>query len=157
LLSERQAIEKESHEIWKHFQHKFTKVGELGKYVPFFKKLTKTALERCIAQNVFIVEYRHISGMLFDDDRQPLSFLEELRIIRQVVDDLQKTTPHFQFKLVLTGLKIVGKTHIDKMLRHIKEGVNMEDKRLVELIAGFDMVNEEDYTSEISVFSEDIL
>ena len=157
MLSERQAIEKESHEIWKHFQHKFTKVGELGKYVPFFKKLTKTALERCIAQNVFIVEYRHISGMLFDDDRQPLSFLEELRIIRQVVDDLQKTTPHFQFKLVLTGLKIVGKTHIDKMLRHIKEGVNMEDKRLVELIAGFDMVNEEDYTSEISVFSEDIL
>ena len=106
---------------------------------------------------MFIVEYRHISGMLFNADRESLSFLEELRIIREIIDDLQKTTPHFQFKLVLTGLKIVGKAHIDKMLRHIKEGVSMEDKRLVELIAGFDMVNEEDYTAEISVFTEEIL
>jgi len=87
-LGEHQAKDKESHEIWKHFQHKFTKVGELGKFRPFFIQLTKTALERCIAQNVFIVEYRHISGMLFDDDRNPIGFLEELQIIREIVDEL---------------------------------------------------------------------
>jgi hypothetical protein len=40
------------------------------------------------------------------------------------------------------------------MLRHIKEGASSEDKRLAELIAGFDMVNEEDFTPEISAFSE---
>ena len=33
----------------------------------------------------------------------------------------------------------------------------MEDKRLAELISGFDMVNEEDFTPEISTFAEDIL
>ena len=82
LLTATQADDFDSHEIWKYFQHKFSKVGELGKYIPFFKKLTKTALERCIAQNVFIVEYRHISGMLFGDDKKPIPFIEELKIIR---------------------------------------------------------------------------
>ena len=36
LLTAAQADGLESHDIWKSFQHKFTKVGELGKYVPFF-------------------------------------------------------------------------------------------------------------------------
>lgn len=43
------------------------------------------------------------------------------------------------------------------MLDHILEGTNSADKRLVELIAGFDMVNEEDFTDEIGMFAEDIL
>jgi hypothetical protein len=88
LLQPGQANDLESHDIWKFFQHKFTKVGELGKFTPFFKQITKTALERCIQQNVFIVEYRHISGMLFDDNKDPVPFMEELKIIREIVDEL---------------------------------------------------------------------
>jgi hypothetical protein len=113
ILLGKHQCEGDSHDIWKHFQHKFTKVGELGKFYPFFKELTKTALESCIAQNVFIVEYRHISGMIFDENRQQLPFIEEMRIIRSIVDELKQITPHFDFKLILTGLKIVGKKHID--------------------------------------------
>lgn len=157
LLMPHQANDLESHDIWKSFQHKFTKVGELGKFVPFFKYLTKVALERCIAQNVFIVEYRHISGMLFDENKTPIPFIEELKIIREIIDDLQKTTPHFDFRLCITGLKIVGEKHIKKMISHIAEGSSHEDKRLAELIAGFDMVNEEDFTPEINTFAEQIL
>jgi hypothetical protein len=113
ILLGKHQCEGDSHDIWKHFQHKFTKVGELGKFYPFFKELTKTALESCIAQNVFVVEYRHISGMIFDEHRQQLPFIEEMRIIRSIVDELKQITPHFDFKLILTGLKIVGKKHID--------------------------------------------
>lgn len=43
------------------------------------------------------------------------------------------------------------------MLKHIAQGSNSDDKRLAELIAGFDMVNEEDFTPEISEFAESIL
>ena len=43
------------------------------------------------------------------------------------------------------------------MLEHIRIGSSLEDKRLAELIAGFDMVNEEDFTPEISEFAEIIL
>lgn len=95
LLRKDQADGLESHDIWMSFQHKFSKVGELGKFVPFFKQLAREALVSCIAQNVFIVEYRHISGMLFDEDKNQVPFLEELRIIKDVVDDIKKDTPHF--------------------------------------------------------------
>jgi adenosine deaminase CECR1 len=157
LLGKDDAEGLDSHDIWVSFQHTFTGVGELGKFVPFFQNTTRKALQACIDQNVYIVEYRHISGMLFDDDKKPLPFIEELKIIRAIVDDLQKTTPVFDFRLILTGLKIVGKSHIDKMLSHLSEGAKAEDKRLVELVAGFDMVNEEDFTPEIDQFSEEIL
>lgn len=95
--------------------------------------------------------------MLFDEDKNQIPFLEELRLIREIIDELQEETPYFQFKLILTGLKIVGKTHIQKMLDNIEQGVDDKDKRLAELIAGFDMVNEEDYTPEIGDFAEQIL
>ena len=42
------------------------------------------------------------------------------------------------------------------MLRHIQEGNSSQDKRLVDLIAGFDMVNEEDFNADISAFAEEI-
>ena len=49
LLGPKESANMESHAIWKHFQQKFSKVGEIGKFIPFFKFLTKAALERCIA------------------------------------------------------------------------------------------------------------
>jgi len=43
---------------------------------------------------------------------------------------------------------------MEKMLMHIRQSNAADDKRLMELVAGFDMVNEEDYTEEISSFAE---
>lgn len=43
------------------------------------------------------------------------------------------------------------------MLKHIKAGTTAQDKRLGELISGFDLVNEEDFTPEISTFASDII
>jgi hypothetical protein len=36
-----------------------------------------------------IVEFRHISGLLFDEDKHQIPFLEELKIIRKTVDELK--------------------------------------------------------------------
>ena len=36
LLGPEESDNMESHHIWKYFQQKFTKVGELGKFIPFF-------------------------------------------------------------------------------------------------------------------------
>lgn len=86
-----------------------------------------------------------------------MSFTEELKIIRRVIDKLQKETPHFEFRMILTGLKIVGHSHVATILKHIAEGTNQEDKRLASLIAGFDLVNEEDFTPDISEFAQSII
>jgi adenosine deaminase CECR1 len=85
LLTKAQTEGKSSHDIWKHFQHKFTKVTELGKYYKFFRTLLKATVDSCTAQNVFVVELRHISGMLFDDNREPMGLIAELDIINEVI------------------------------------------------------------------------
>ena len=67
LVGAKDTVGQESHDIWKCFQPKFSLVSDLCKYYRFFKILVKSVLEDCIAQNVFIVEFRHSSGSLFDE------------------------------------------------------------------------------------------
>lgn len=102
---------------------------------------------------MFVIELRHISGMLFDDNRKPIGLLEELKIIQEVIDETKLQIPHFEMMLVITGLKIVGHSHINKMIEHIQIG----KKAYPNLIAGFDMVNEEEFTPGISEFMPQIL
>ena len=81
----------ESHDIWGFFQHKFSRIGGLAKYRPFFERLLRASIGDCIAQNIFIVELRHTTGCLFEaatdaarpDQAKPqtMSLLEELAMI----------------------------------------------------------------------------
>jgi len=57
--------------------------------------------------------------MLFDDQRKPMSILDELKIIQEVIDETKQTIPYFELMIVITGLKIVGHSHINKMIEHI--------------------------------------
>lgn len=92
--------------------------------------------------------------MLFDDDRQSIPFDRELEIIEEVVNEVKANAPHqFEFILVITGLKIVGISHVNKMLDHIRIG----KEKFPHLIAGFDLVNEEEFTEPISSFMPEIL
>ena len=49
LLMPQQTKGRESHDIWINFQHKFTKVTELGKYYKFFRILLKETINSCTA------------------------------------------------------------------------------------------------------------
>ena len=81
----------ESHDIWGFFQHKFSRIGGLAKYRPFFERLLRASIDDCIAQNIFIVELRHTTGCLFEattnaarpDQAKPqtVSLLDELAMI----------------------------------------------------------------------------
>ncbi len=62
-------------------------------------------------------------------------------------DSLRKDFPLFRFKLIICGLKIVGKEHIDKMIEQMKFVEENCLDEMGEMIAGFDMVCEEDYNA----------
>lgn len=124
----------------------------MGKYKEFFRQIVHEVLKKCSEQNILVVELRHIFGMLFDDDRRPVSLEEELAIIEEQVKHVQQDKPHFKLKLIICGLKIVGKPHIRKMIESMVEGHAYSD-----MIAGFDLVNEEDYTPGILEFLQDII
>jgi hypothetical protein len=68
------------------------------------------------------VELRHIFGMLFDDDRNPIGLEGELKIIDDILTHTRKDYPGFELRLIITGLKIVGRHHINKMITEIIEG-----------------------------------
>ena len=69
------------------------------------------------------------------------------------MNEIKKHHPHFELILILTSYKIVGQPHVKKMLDHIRIG----KEKFPNLIAGFDMVNEEEFTPEISHFVPHIL
>lgn len=56
-------------------------------------------------------------------------------------------------RLVLVGYKLVGLKHVKTMIDHIQVG----KKLYPNLIAGFDMVNEEDFTAQIEEYMPQIL
>ena len=61
--------------------------------------------------------------------------------------------PLFRMKVIVCGLKLAGKSHIQLMLDNIEE----RKQDAWSMIAGFDMVNEEDYNAPIDEFLEQIL
>jgi hypothetical protein len=67
----------EDHGIWADFQPKFMLTNHLYNYAAFFKKILHHVTMNYIEEMVTIVEYRHIFGMLFDDDG-PISLDQEL-------------------------------------------------------------------------------
>lgn len=54
---------------------------DLGKYHHFFKLLLEEILVKCAKQRLYVVELRHIPGMIFNDDRHVIGLEEELDII----------------------------------------------------------------------------
>ena len=88
-MTPKECESRESHAIWGAFQHKFTllngkfslyKKVDLGKYKEFFKLLLEEILKKCFAQKIYVVELRHIAGLLFDDDHEAVPLEEELSI-----------------------------------------------------------------------------
>jgi len=64
-----------------------------------------------IKQTVTVIEWKHIFGMVFDEDG-PVGVERECEIFNRVQKQIQNLFPLFQMKIVVCGLKIVGKDHI---------------------------------------------
>ena len=141
-MSDSTVKKQEHHVIWKEFQPKFSRVGDLCKYVKFFKILLRSTLEACAKQNIFVVELRHTTGSLFNGNRETVDILDELSIIEEIAQSIRAEYPQFRVMLILTCYKIIGTSHAKKILGHIQRA----NQRYPHLVAGFDMVNEEDFT-----------
>jgi len=104
-----------------------------------------------IKENVFVLELRHIFGMVIDDDGNPLGLNEELKIFHRTLEKTKKDYPLFTVRLIVCSLKILTIEHTIKMMQATQEG-----KAISELVVGFDMVNEEDKVPPIIDFVKTI-
>lgn len=147
------------HKIWEGFQYKFMLTNDLYNYAPFFEKILYHSSQNYIDEMVTVVEYRHIFGMVFDDDHRMLTIQEELSIFYRVLDNIQRIHPYFRMKIITCGLKIVGRSHIQSQLDAIVDAKKwIKDQGFkTDIVVGFDMVNEEDYNMPIDDFLDQIL
>jgi hypothetical protein len=108
-----------------------------------------------INQNIYITEFRHTTGSLFDEKKRKLTVLEELQLMAKVRDEVKKDNPHFELSVILVAYKMVSNPQalVNKILDHIRIG----KEEFPGLVAGFDMVNEEDYSPGIHEFMPSIL
>ena len=125
---------------------------DLYNYYEFFEKIIAKVCIVFIKQNVFALELRHIFGMVIDDEGKQIPLEEEIEIFHRVFKKIKQDYPLFNCKLIVCGLKIVGKDHIEKMIQGITDGI-----KITKIIAGFDMVNEEDFCAPIKDFLKEII
>jgi hypothetical protein len=62
-----------------------------------------------------VVEVRHTAGMMYDDDSKLIPVIDEMRMISEVVDEVKAEHPHFVARIILTGLRLIGRRHVEKM------------------------------------------
>lgn len=145
LLTKDDVACQESHQIWDGFQFKFLMTNDLYNYHGFFPKVLREICRSCVAQNIYIIELRHISNFIFDDERVPIGIRAEMKVFDDVIKEFRATHPHFDIKLIDCGLKIIGKEHIQEILADTKIAL----KEYPDIMVAFDMVNEEDATPPI--------
>ena len=129
--------------------------NDLYNYAPFFERIVMKIFDEAIAEHIYIVELRHIVGFVFDDNRNSIEVRKELEIFHRCVQKIKKAVPLFECKIIICGLKVLGKDHVQKQIDDTLEGKHIEDYKY--LIAGYDMVNEEDTTPTIQDFAEQIM
>ena len=71
----------EDHKVWEGFQYKFMLCADLYSYKPFFEKIVYKVCRDFLREGVTVVEFKHIFGTLFDDDRNPVSLQDEIQIL----------------------------------------------------------------------------
>lgn len=156
LLSKEEA-DQDTMAIWKPFGHKFSIVGELTRFSGFFEVLARASFLTCIRQKVYVVEWRHSPGRLFDEDRKPVPVLEELEILQRVVDEVKCTCPHFEFRLIFTGLKPLGNRSVQQTFSQLEEVHRSNYSNLKNLVAGLDLAGEEEYSKPLNYFSKPVV
>lgn len=62
--------------------------NDLVNYYKFFEKLLTKVIKNFAKENVWAVEFRHIFGCIFDDDRKIISLDEELEIVNRVIEGI---------------------------------------------------------------------
>lgn len=94
---------------------------------------------------------RHTAGKVFDENLKPLTLDQEFDIYYSIIDEIRKTEPAFEMRVIICSGKIGGRDPVIQQLENYKYS-----KEKYDIVSGFDMVNEEDTSSPIIDFVDDL-
>lgn len=135
---------------WISFEDRFSRIAQLVTYRPFFKKYYKRTFNNAVIDGISHLEIRFIFGELFDKNQNKYPVIQTLSDINTVYLDFKKDHPEFSLKLIYTSFKFFDLQQIKK---EISTAFDFKIK-YPELIAGFDIVAEEDTGNTIAFFKD---
>lgn len=122
-------------------------------YYKFYKEGIKSLWRKAKSEGIDIVEIRHASGIIFNDDGDFLSYKDEFDLYQETIDEIREEDPDFEFRLIVVAFKVMGKEAVRKQLESYQFAMDNN----YTFITGFDLVNEEDSTEPIVDFVDDML
>lgn len=150
-LTAEEMANKESNSIWEKFQFKFSLVSGMVAYKPLYRKGILAICQNAIDENVSIVEIRHTSGKVFDESGQKLTLDQEFEIYYSVIDEIRKSVPYFELRIIISSAKSVSREKVLEQLENYKYS-----KSKFSIVSGFDLVAEEDITPPLTEFVDDL-
>ena len=153
LLGAQEIASKESHKIWDGFQFKFALNDAVIHYHKFYREALLAYYRQAVSEGVSIIEIRHASGILFDDNHQFLNFTQEFDLYQSVINEIKAEDPDFEIRVIVVAFKVLGHEAVRFQMESYKfalvSGYNF--------VTGFDLVNEEDFTPSIHEFVPEML
>ena len=143
-------------------------------YHKFYREILKKIAKNAIKDGVRIVEIRHFSGFLFNDNwgkiynetidgkigmawftatPETLSLKDEFELYKEVLKEIQKDDPYFEFAIIPIGLRSLSH---EFAIEQIKSYEFALDNRY-DFITGFDLVDFEDKFKPIFYFKDEII
>ena len=174
LLQPSEIDPRESRQIWDNFQAKFMLIDGVIHYHEFYKKALKMMARNAIKDGVRIVEIRHASGRIFNDnwgkiyeessigspsitwvsgEPEYLTLKEEFDLYKEVIQEIKLEEPNFELRVITVAFKVLGKEFVRDQLKSYQYAMDNG----YTFVTGFDLVNEEDVSKPVVDFVEDIL
>ena len=140
----------DSRDVWAEFEKRFKRISDLVNYRPFFQQYYHKAFLDLAEDGVQHVEIRMIIDHLYDLQNSSYTLETAITDMRDIVIDIQKEKPEFTFKLIYTSFKSLSVEEIDSQV----EQAIVFKRKFPDIIAGFDLVAEEDIGNTISYYQK---
>lgn len=117
----------------------------------FFRRGLLEVCKEAIKDNVNILEVRNLVQITFDENGI-ISLDDEFELYGSVLEEARKINPDFIMKVIITSPKQLSR---DEFVKQLNSYIYL--KKRYSMVAGFDLVNEEDTTPPLKEFVEDII
>lgn len=142
-----------SPDIWRQFEKCWSRVDAIENYAPVAREFARRELEAAVAENVQVLELRaslcgpvDLAGRAAGNDAAVAQW-------RAVLAEIRQQHPEFQLKLIVSHERVAPPPQVGNYLR---EALRLR-KQYPDLVAGFDLVNEEDRSHALLDFLDEWL
>ena len=146
---------KNNDEAWTIFMPKYFFCYFLIFYKNFYKEHVKNALNQCIKDKQYRLETRIGPGCVKDENFEPISEDEEMKIYLEELNDIKSLNSDLNFSFGII-IEIIKNKELNVLSEKIKKSLELK-KKYPDLVCGIDLCGDEDNFKSLYDLKEIIL